>query len=392
MCKEGAMTDLKKVAEILKGKVRGKPAAISLFYDEIPESYQGKKIDPCGIVRAAMDLDEIVYVDRTYQDCVSGAFTGGFHQGTDISRTGEYIAKNIPAYTRIAAARIKSGENVLPQGMVKGIGAAPLDEVPEGVKVDWICVVCNPYWANFIGAARTVKDGTAPRSSCGISFCADLFASPWHDNNVVVTPGDIGGRMNNKLKPEELFVVIPAEWLDSMVEILETTPDAKAIYESIKPDDSDYWVKKKAKQEKESAKKAARKKVSDDTGTPETSAASASKPNSAETKVTKIAEPSAQKSTGFFGGIKNKAMKGSMKLMTKIQGSGEDISDEDLGLSMDWDAESITLIRKAPKGIVPMAIHNVEEFAEEHGHARITRAVIVAQMEDSGMDVSLLEG
>ena len=56
--------------------------------------------------------------------------------------------------TREAAARIKSGINVLPQGMIKGIGAAPVDDVPEGVKVDWIAVVCNPYWAGFIGGAR----------------------------------------------------------------------------------------------------------------------------------------------------------------------------------------------------------------------------------------------
>lgn len=361
------VTDLSVVAEILDGKVRGTPAAISLFYDEIPASYRGRKIDPCGIVREAMDLNEIVYVDRTHQDCVSGAFTGGFHEGTDISRTGQYIADHIPAYTRIAAERIKTGKNILPQGLVKGIGAAPIDQVPEGVEVNWICVVCNPYWANFIGAARTVIDGTAPRSSCGISFCADLFASPWHDNNVVVTPGDIGGRMNNKLKPDELFVVIPAEWLDSLVAILETTPDAKAIYESIKPDDSDYWVKKKAKQEKEAAKKASRGQAAP-------------------------AQDESSKSDGFITRLKKKFMKGSMKLMTKVQGSGEDIAEDDLGLSMNWDAEALALIRKAPKGIVPMAIHNVEEFAEERGEDSITRETIVAQMEDAGMDPSLLDG
>ncbi len=168
--------------------------------------------------------------------------------------------------------------------------------------------------------------------------------------------------MNNKLRPDELFVVIPAEWLDSMVEILETTPDAKAIYESIKPDDSEYWIKKEAKAKKEAAKKEPRRNA-----------------------------PTKQED-GFFTRIKKSTMKGSMKLMTKVQGSGQDIADEDLGLSMDWDEEAIALIRKAPKGIVPMAIHNVEEFAEANDEKIITRKVIVAQMEDAGMDPSLLDG
>ena len=196
-----------------------------------------------------------MYVDREHQDCLSGAFTGGFHEGTEETRTGLYIFNNIPAYTRIAAGRIKSGLNVLPQGLVKGIGAAPIDKVPDGVDVQWLCVVCNPYWAGFIGAARTVVDGTAPRSSCGISFCADLFAAPWHDNNVVVTPGDTGGRMNNKVKPEELFVIVPMQWADSLVEILSVVPNTKLLYESIKPDDSEYWTKKQAKQAREASKK-----------------------------------------------------------------------------------------------------------------------------------------
>ena len=63
---------------------------------------------------------------------------------------------------------------------------------PEGIHVDWVVVVCTPHWANFIGGARTVLDGTPPRGSCGSSFCSDLFAIPWHDDNVVITPWGFG--------------------------------------------------------------------------------------------------------------------------------------------------------------------------------------------------------
>jgi uncharacterized protein (DUF169 family) len=323
------MAGFMEMHDILHGKVRGNPVGISLFYDEIPEAYQGIKVDPCAIIRSAMDNDDIVHVDREHQDCMTGAFTGGFHEGTEEIRTGQYIARNIEAYTDIAAARTKAGNFVLPPGMVKAIGAAPLNNIPEGVTVDWIVVVCNPHWANFIGAARSVIDGTPPHGAAGTSFCSELFATPWHEDNVVITPGDIGGRMNNRLKPEEMFVIVPMKYTDSMISILSTTPDARAILEATRPADSAYWDKRQRKKEKEAAK----------------------------------AEQAAA--------------------------AGTDISN-DLKLSMDWDEEAQALIRKTPAGILEMAIGNVEDYAEEKGIELITREVIEEQMRGMGMDPAML--
>ena len=193
------MIDFKELSDSLVGKVRGNPVAISLFKEEIPKPYEQKKVVPCSIVRHAMDKGEIVSFDRHHHDCTTGVYTAGVHEGTDEIRNGQYLAQNIPAYTDVGAEKIKTGEYVLPQNTVVGIGAAPLSDVPDDIFVDWIVVVCTPHWANFIGGARTVLDGTPPRGAAGSSFCSDLFASPWHDGNVVITPGDLGGRMNNRL-------------------------------------------------------------------------------------------------------------------------------------------------------------------------------------------------
>lgn len=365
------MATMEAISKALKGKVRGKAAAISLFHDEIPDSYTGAKIDPCGIVRHAMDLGERVYVDYQHQDCISGAYTAGFHPGSEATRTGLYIFDNIKAYTRQAAARIKSGINVLPQGMVRGIGAAPVDDVPDGVEVHWICMVTKPYWAGFIGGARTVVDGTPPRASCGISFCADLFATPFHDNNVVVTPGDTGGRMNNKLKQDEMFVVVPMQWIDSMLKCLEV-PDARAVYETIKPDDSEYWVKKRKKEARERARKeratgGAHHAASDDARDEPAASADPSPADPAPEL-----EPAAAE-------LDEEAM------MQPIP------ADMALPFTMTWTADAEAMLRKAPRGIVEMAISNVEDFADDRGHDVITREVIVAQMEDVGMDPRILE-
>ena len=248
------MIDFKKLSESLVGKVRGNPVAISLFKEEIPASYQQQKVVPCSIVRHAMDKGEIVSFDQHHHDCTTGVYTAGVDPGTEEIRNGQYLARNIPSYTDLGAERIKTGDYVLPQNTVVGIGAAPLANVPQGIHVDWVVVVCTPHWANFIGGARTVLDGTPPRGACGSSFCSDLFATPWHDDNVVITPGDLGGRMNNRLKPEEMFVVVPNQYLESLVSIMTSTPDARAVLEATKPEDSEYWEKRKRSKQAKTAK------------------------------------------------------------------------------------------------------------------------------------------
>lgn len=320
------MIDFKELSDSLTGKVRGNPVAISLFADEIPAVYQKKKVVPCSIVRHAMDKGEIVSFDKHHHDCTTGVYTAGVHQGTEEIRTGQYLAQNIPAYTDLGAEEIKTGEYILPQNTVVGIGAAPLSEVPSGIHVDWIVVVCTPHWANFIGGARTVLDGTPPRGAAGSSFCSDLFATPWHDGNVVITPGDLGGRMNNRLKPEEMFVVVPNQYLESLLSIMTTTPDARAVLEATKPEESEYWDKRKR------AKKAKEKKQNE--------------------------EPS-----------KN---------------------DFESKFSMTWDQESKDIIAKTPPGIIEMAINNVEDFARDKGVEEITKSVVLNQMQSVGMDPSML--
>jgi len=248
------MIDFKKLSESLVGKVRGNPVAISLFKEEIPASYQQQKVVPCSIVRHAMDKGEIVSFDQHHHDCTTGVYTAGVDPGTEEIRNGQYLARNIPSYTDLGAEKIKTGDYVLPQNTVVGIGAAPLANVPQGIHVDWVVVVCTPHWANFIGGARTVLDGTPPRGACGSSFCSDLFATPWHDDNVVITPGDLGGRMNNRLKPEEMFVVVPNQYLESLFSIMTSTPDARAVLEATKPEGSEYWEKRKRSKQAKKAK------------------------------------------------------------------------------------------------------------------------------------------
>ena len=73
------MTDLKKISEILvtKGKIRGKPVAISLFRDKIPDGYEPIESEPCTIIRYAMEEGKKVYFDADHHDCLVGVYHSG---------------------------------------------------------------------------------------------------------------------------------------------------------------------------------------------------------------------------------------------------------------------------------------------------------------------------
>ena len=316
--------NIQGICEVLEGKIRGKPVAITKFEHEIPPGYNGMKVDPCQILRHAMDEQTRAYFSREHMDCIHGGYITGVHEGNEQIQSGRLLTDYIPAYNLDAAYNFNSGEYILPQGTVKGFGAAPLDDVPEGVSIDWVCIVCTPGWAGQIAAARAVKDGTRPETAAGNSFCSDLFVTPFLNDNVILTPGDVGGRMNNKLKEHEMFVIIPAKWADSIIDLLGAQPDVKGIFEATRADDSIYWERQKAK-----ASRAEKNK---------------------EDHIAKLA----------------------------LQKYG-------LTISMPWQEEALIAVSKAPKFVRKFACANVEDYADENGHKIVTVDVVQNQADSVGM-------
>lgn len=229
--------DLVGLTELLRrrGHVRGQPVAISLFHDEIPDGYEGVEVEPCALVREAMDHERLAYVDAEHHSCLAGAWQAGFLEPPVEIRTGRYLVDNTPYFTERAAEIVKGGRNVLPLGTVRAIGAAPLDRVPDGVGIDWMVVVCEPLHAATIAGVRTSIDGVPPHGAAGTSLCGELFALPFHDRNVILTPGDMGGRMFNRVKPSEMFIIIPIEYAAHLFTILGERPDLTGLLDAIKP-------------------------------------------------------------------------------------------------------------------------------------------------------------
>jgi uncharacterized protein (DUF169 family) len=321
-----APLDIDAICAALNGKIRGKAVAVTLFRDEVLPAYaESERVDACAILRIARDEGRAVHMNRDNHDCSHGSFLTGFDEGDELIASGRLLPVFIPAYTDQAGLAVNSGKFKLPMGAVKGLGAAPLDAVPEGADIEWIVVVCEPVWASQIGAARAVEDGVQPSAAAGSSFCTDAFVTPFFEENVIVTTGDFGGRMNNKLRPTEMFVIVPARWANNLVSILSATPDVKGLYEATRTEESTYWERKKQREEKAKAREAA----------------SANKPDAA--------------------------------------------AKAGLTVSMDWDDDAVAMVAKAPKFVRKFAVGNVEDFAEQNGYDRITAAVVQEQMDAAGV-------
>jgi len=320
------MPDLKAISEILikKGKVRGKPVAITLFRDSPPpSSYEPITEEPCTIIRHAMDNNKAVYFDAKHHDCLVGVYHCGMVPGKDEIMSGEYLSKTSSFFTYEGAARLKSGMQNLPPNMVTAIGAAPLDNVPEGIDVDWIVVVANPHNANQIACCRVAQEGILPYTAIGTSLCGELFSSPWHQKNVVVSIGDFGGRMNNRIKQDQLFVVIPIEFADYIPKLFNNMKiDVNANLAATKPPDSPFWKKKTVK--------------TDD----------------------------------YVKEAENPEIKSDAPVYT-----------------MDWDDEAKELANKAPEGMTEFIIENSESYAREKGYPKVSRKSISEQMEEMGMSL-----
>jgi len=320
------MTDFKTITDILikKGKVRGKPVGISFFRDSIPEGYQPIQDTPCSIIRYAMDEGKRVYFDKDHHDCLVGVHHAGITPGNREIANGEYLSKSSSFFSFEGAARLKAGSFVLPPGMVSAIGAAPLDEVPEGVTVDWVVAVCNPHNANNIACCKTCQDGILPYTEVGTSLCGALFATPWHVKNIVVTFGDFGGRMHNRIKQDQLFVIVPTVFLDYLPRLFQDMKvDVKTSRKMTKPPHSSFWQKEKKKKEKEEKESAMEEQA--------------------------------------------------------------DLSS--ISFTMEWDDEAKELMRKVPEGIVEMAVSNAEEFAREKGYKKVSKKSIQELMEKLGMNL-----
>jgi uncharacterized protein (DUF169 family) len=218
-----AIPDLKYLNTLLveKMRVKRRPVAVTWCSEGPPPGYEPVQIVACGIVRTA-EQGRKIYVDQQNHDCWVGQYHLGFKPDADAYITeGGYLTDAQGFYTPEAARCNKQQSYSLPNGSIRALAAAPLDEVPEGVHVDLLICVVDPQRAMQIAGAASVREGTFPVGELGASACSSIFAAPFHTKNSVFAIGDGGGRMHNRLDPGEMFVSIPRHHFRYVVELIE---------------------------------------------------------------------------------------------------------------------------------------------------------------------------
>ena len=217
-------------------KVKRRPVAMTYCADGPPEGYEATPVVACALVREA-EQGRRVYVDAQHHDCWVGQYHLGFNaHAAPLITQGEYLTMAQGFFTPEGARRNKAQSSVLPEGTIKALAAAPLNDVPEGVPVDSVICICSAQQAMQIAGAASVREGTFPIGEIGPSACASIFATPWLTKNSVFATGDGGGRMHNKVAPGELFIAIPKSHFRYVIELVENfTFDPERMRELIMP-------------------------------------------------------------------------------------------------------------------------------------------------------------
>ncbi|MEZ5458800.1 MAG: DUF169 domain-containing protein [Steroidobacteraceae bacterium] len=202
-------------------KVKRRPVALTYCSDGPPPGYEPVKIVACGIVSAA-ESGRRIYVDAQHHDCwVGQRHLGWLPNAEPLITEGEYLTMAQGFFTPEGARRNKAQTNSLPDGSIRALAAAPLDDVPEGVPVDVMICVTDPMRVMQIAGAASAREGTFPIGEVGPSACASIFATPRLTRNSVFATGDGGGRMHNRVGPSDMFVAIPREHFRYIVELIE---------------------------------------------------------------------------------------------------------------------------------------------------------------------------
>ncbi|MGJ3239663.1 MAG: DUF169 domain-containing protein [Anaerolineae bacterium] len=238
MSEETRTIDLKQLNSILVDnmKVKRQPVAITYCYDEMPDGYEPVNIVACAVVRTA-EQGRRIYVDATHHDCYVGQYHLGLYpEANAFIKEGEYLTAAQGFFTEEGARCNKQNSYSLPEGTIKGLAAAPLNDVPDGVPVDLMVCVVNAQQAMQIAGAASVREGTFPHGELGASACSSIFAAPWHTGNSVFALGDGGGRAFNRLAVGEMFVSIPRQHFRYVIELMENFWfDPKKMREVIMP-------------------------------------------------------------------------------------------------------------------------------------------------------------
>jgi uncharacterized protein (DUF169 family) len=204
---------------------RGSAVAVALSNDEPELERLNEKIRLCEMLDEAMDKGRSFCTSPEEHACDGGAYHTGLREMPADKRSGEFLHKRIGIFGSARAARRFFSSNSdlgVEPGTIKYASFSPLQKAD--FEPDVVVLVCSAKDGMRATEASAYESGIAAKGRAG-PICSTIVAVPYLTGDIVYTLGDSTGRRFSKIDDGEIFIGVPFERMDELINGLEKIAD-----------------------------------------------------------------------------------------------------------------------------------------------------------------------
>ncbi|MCJ7444486.1 MAG: DUF169 domain-containing protein [Methanotrichaceae archaeon] len=198
---------------------KGSAVAVALSNDKPELERLDEKIRLCEMLNEALNEGRSFYTSSEEHACDGGAYHIGLREMPVELRSGEFLYRRVGIFGSARAARrfFSSNQGVEP-GTLKYASFSPLDKA--NFEPDVVVLVCSAKDGMRAVEASAYESGKAAKGNSG-PICSTIMAVPYLTGDIVYTLGDLAGRRFSKIDDGEIFIGVPFEKMDELVNGLE---------------------------------------------------------------------------------------------------------------------------------------------------------------------------
>jgi uncharacterized protein (DUF169 family) len=216
------MMELKEQSQILK-KVLGlkkEPLAISFTNEEVSRG-KYEKTSICKAIKLAAEGHCFV-IDENVSTCPGGSRVCGFTEITSKQQKrglqkfltkGEKLTGSI-----VSLERMQKLTTPPPTGLADKVIICPLEETE--IRPDMILFLCNAEQACRLITLDTYWNGLSPKQQLIGALCQTAISYTIMTGSTNVSMGDWTARNNQKFEPDIVFVSIPYERIENLIDAI----------------------------------------------------------------------------------------------------------------------------------------------------------------------------
>ena len=198
---------------------RGSAVAVAISNDKPELEKLNEKIRLCEMLNEALNEGRSFYTSSEEHACDGGAYHIGLREMPVELRSGEFLYKRVGLFGSARAARRFFGSNLgVEPGTIKYASFSPLDKA--NFEPDVVVLVCSAKEGMRAVEASAYKSGIAAKGRTG-PICSTVVAAPYLTGDIVYTLGDLTGRRFSKIDDGEIFMGVPFERMDALINGLE---------------------------------------------------------------------------------------------------------------------------------------------------------------------------